>query len=108
MGLRIKKCSSFLIESEFRRINTRIRLLTENLDANDPGLDNDNQNLKDEIIKNTVNSIENINKETDEKKKEILDEWRAKKVGAQSQDEYDEFENQESNFLDDICFSFLY
>ena len=89
MGLRIKKCSSFLIESEFRRINTRIRLLTENLDANDPGLDNDNQNLKDEIIKNTVNSIENINKETDEKKKEILDEWRAKKVGAQSQDEYD-------------------
>jgi hypothetical protein len=102
MGLRIKKCSSFLIESEFRRINIRIRLLTENLDVNDPGLDNDNQNLKDEIIKNTVNSIENINKETDEKKKEILDEWRAKKVGAQSQDEYDEFENQESNFLDDI------
>jgi hypothetical protein len=96
MSLRIKKCSRFLIESEFRRINERIKLLTENLDSEE------SQKPKESIIKNTVNSLEQINKVADEKKKEVLDNLRVKKISAQSQDEYDEFERQESNFLDDI------
>ena len=97
MSLRIKKCSSFLITTEFKRINKRIKLLTENFEESDASM-----NPKEEVIKNAVDSIENINNETDEKKKEILDDLRVKKISAQSEEEYEEWEQQESNFIEDI------
>ena len=95
MGLRIKKCSSFLIESEFRRINTRIRLLTENLDEG-------SQNPKEEIIKNVAKSIENTTEQTEQEKKEVLDEIRVNRLRAKSKKEWDDWEQQESNFMEDI------
>jgi hypothetical protein len=101
MESRVIKCSNFLIEQEFFRINKKIIKLNENLGNFDLSKGSV-RNQKREVIDNTVKSLEFINKMTDEKRKELSDSLRMKKLSSQSEEEMNEIESKESEVLDDI------
>jgi hypothetical protein len=91
------------VEKEFLRISKNIKLLCEGLRDKFPKeILRQKMAPKDEIINYVVNSLETINKISDEKKKELLDSSRVKKISAQSEEEYKEIEQQITNELDEI------
>lgn len=103
MNVKIKKCSDFLVEKELLRISKRIKLISENFRDKFPKETIRQGNFpKEEIIKYTVNSLENLNKISDEKKKEIIDSSRMKKISAQSEEEYENIEQELSDELNEI------
>jgi hypothetical protein len=104
MDHQIKKCSDFLVEQEFSRIYKKIGLLKEDIESFNVGkIDRKNfRTQKREIIDISVNSIEEIKKETDEKRKEIINSFRKQQIESQSEEEFQEIGRKTSEVLDDI------
>lgn len=104
MDHKIKKCSHFLVEEEFNRIYKKFGLLTEDIESFNSGkIDRKNfRTQKREIIDISVNSLEEIKKETDEKRKEVINSFRKQQIESQSEEEFQEIGKKTSEVLDDI------